>query len=115
MSPESKVVNINLSFEKTHLPPFEDILIIGTECSLGMNGVGKCLDLLVPDGFSYHIVDDSNVAAVVINKNIIKRVPEDQILGLLQQKVFPYVGRDELIKVIFEMSISYEGIVLDTI
>lgn len=113
MTSESKNVKVSLSFEKTDLPPFKDILILGNKCPLGMNGVGQCLDLLVPDGFGRYEVEDEHVAAVLINRNITKRVSAEKILAILRNKVFPYVGGDEIIKVDFTVHISYDSVSID--
>ena len=48
MERNEKSVIVSISFEKTYLPPFEDILVLGKKCPLGMNGVSQCIDLLVP-------------------------------------------------------------------
>ena len=113
MSGTNKSITVSISFEKTLLPPFQDILILGKECPLGMNGVGQCLDLLVPDGFSRQEVEDEHVAAVIINKNIIRRLPIEKIVAILRERVFPFVGHDEIIKVDFTTRINYETITVD--
>ena len=107
---ETKTITISLSFEKTTLPPFEDILVLGKECPLGMNGVGQCLDLLVPDGFDRFEVEDDHVAAVVVNKNILRRLDWAQVKKVLVSKVFPFVGSTEIIKVDFKARISYDSV-----
>ncbi|MFH2059460.1 MAG: hypothetical protein ABIJ59_11240 [Pseudomonadota bacterium] len=104
---------VTLSFEKTSLPPFEDILVLGNDCPLGMNGVGQCLDLLVPDGYDRHEVDDDHVAAVIINKNIIRRMSAEKVIKLLQERVFPFVGSREIIKVDFKVRIAYQSFPVD--
>jgi len=116
MPSEIKTVTVNLSFEKTSLPPFQDIVILGKDCPLGLNGVGQCLDLLVPDGFTRHEVEDEHVAAVIINRNILRRLPSEKIIDILRQRVFPFVGSTEIVKVDFTAKISYDSLIvkLDT-
>ena len=109
MEKEQKNLLVTLSFEKTFLPPFDDILVLGRDCPLGMNGVGECLDLLVPDGFERFEVSDDHVAAIIVNKNILLRVDGQTIINTLKSKVFPYVGRKEIIKVDFTVKVSYES------
>ncbi|MEZ4526703.1 MAG: hypothetical protein R2941_12350 [Desulfobacterales bacterium] len=103
-----KSIFVNLSFEKTHLPPFTDVLILGKDCPLGMNGVSQCLDLLVPDGFERFEVEDEHVAAVIINKSILKRLSPAKVIEILGRRVFPYVGNDEIVKVDIVTRIVYE-------
>jgi hypothetical protein len=109
MIKDVKNVFISLSFEKTVLPPFEDILILGRENPLGMNGVGQCLDLLVPDGFDRFEVEDDHVAAIIVNKNILLRLKAIEVIKILQTKVFPFVGKSEIVKVDFTTKITYEN------
>ena len=113
MEESKKNTLITLSFEKTTLPPFEDILVLGVNCPLGMNGVGQCLDLLVPDGFDRFEVEDKHVAAIIVNKNILKRISKDNLINVLQKKVFPYTGSSELIRVDITVKISYDNFALE--
>ena len=74
-----------------------------------MNGVGQCLDLLVPDGFDRFEVEDAHVASIIVNKNILLRIKPNALIKILQEKVFPFVGRTEIIKVDFSMKVDYDG------
>lgn len=113
MDHATKSITVTLSFEKTSLPPFEDVLVLGNNCPIGMNGVGQCLDLLVPDGFEYHLIDEEHIAAIIINKNILKRIPASKIIEILRSKVFPYVGADEIIKVSLTTKVTYDSLQVD--
>lgn len=113
MEHADKSISVSLSFEITALPPFSDILVLGKDCPLGMNGVGQCLDLLVPDGFSKFEVEDEHVAAVIVNKNILQRLKADKIINILSKKVFPFVGASEIIKVDFSVKISYDTFLVE--
>ena len=116
MEDSKKNLFVTISFEKTFLPPFEDILVLGRDCPLGMNGVGECLDMLVPDGFERYSVDeDDNVAAIVVNRSILRRVDVKVIKKILQNRVFPYVGRKEIIKVDFSTRITYDSFLVEEI
>ena len=108
MSENLKNLFISLSFEKTFLPPFEDILVIGRNNPAGMNGISQSLDFLVPDGFDRFPVEDENVAAVIVNKNILLRASAATVLSILKKRVFPFVGKNEIIKVDFAMKVVYE-------
>ena len=100
---------VTLSFEKTFLPPFEDILVIGRNNPAGINGISQSIDFLVPDGFDRFPVEDENVAAVIVNKNILLRASAAAVLGILKKRVFPFVGKNEIIKVDFAMKVVYEA------
>ena len=109
MKESDKSISVSLSFEKTSLPPFTDILVLGKNCPLGMNGVGQCLDLLVPHGFSRFEVEDEHVAAVIVNNNLLQRLKPNKIINILSEKVFPLVGASEIIKVDFAVKISFDN------
>ena len=113
MNDKMNNVTVKLSFEKTTLPPFTDILVLGRECPLGMNGVGKCLDLLVPDGFDRFEVEDDHVASIIVNKNILLRIKPVAVIKILQERVFPFVGRSEIIKVDFAVKVEYDSFKVD--
>lgn len=108
MENTKKNLFVTLSFEKTELPPFDDVLVLGLNCPLGMNGVGQCLDLLVPDGYDRFEVEDGDVAAIIVNKSLLRRISVNQLIKILQKKVFPYVGRKEIVKVDLGVRVAYD-------
>ena len=101
MQTKKEVINYSLSleFEDISLPPVKDILILGTRCPQGKVGVAKCFQLLSPDNFDLIEIDDEVAQAILVNKRILKRIPEKSIINLLRQKVFPYISNGEIIKV----------------
>lgn len=105
--------SVSLGFERAYLPPFRDILVIGKRCSLGANGVSRSLELLVPNGFIMHDTEHSDVAALIINRTILKRITAKKILEILEARVFPYMSDDEIIKVNFDIMIRYDNFDVD--
>lgn len=102
---------INLSFEEIKLPPFQEILIIGKNSPQGKIGITKSFDLLIPNGFEiFDNITADKVEAVLINKRILKKIPIEKILKILEDKVFPFISEGELIKVDFKIRISYNDI-----
>lgn len=102
--------SINLSFEEIRLPPFEDILIIGSKCPQGKIGLAKSFQFLVPNEFDVFEIDNEVVEAVFINKRILRKIDKDKVLNVLKEKVFPYVSECEILKVDFKLRIFYESI-----
>lgn len=101
---------VYLAFEDVSLPPFQDILILGRKCPHGKDGVSKCLNFLAPDDFELIELDDPNIEALLVNKRILKRLPIPKIIEVLQQKVFPYITKGEIIRVDFKVKVTYEKI-----
>jgi len=104
---------VQLSFEEIRLPPFEDILVLGKKCPQGKNGVYKSFEFLVPNEFDVFEVDDNIVEAVFINKRVLKKMKQEEIFQILQDKVFPYVSESEILKVDFKIKIYYDSIEID--
>jgi hypothetical protein len=102
--------NINLSFQEIKLPPFEDILVVGKQSEQGKIGLAKSLEFLVPESFTLLEEVDENVAAVFINKRILKKINKAEVLKILQDTVYPYVSEKEIIKVDFKMTVSFQNI-----
>ena len=105
--------SISLGFERAYLPPFRDILVIGKRCSLGANGVSRSLELLVPNGFIMHDIDHPDIAALIINRTILKRIKPEKILEILKKRVFPFMSDEEIIKVDFDIMIRYDHFDVD--
>ncbi|SFD87854.1 hypothetical protein [Thermophagus xiamenensis] len=100
---------IELGFEEINLPIFEDILIIGKESPYGKIEISKFFDIFIPDQFI--IIEDNhpNVEAIIINKKILKKVSAENIIALLQAKVFPFISSAEILKVELKIKIHYDS------
>ena len=101
---------MTISFTEVALPPFQDILILGKKCPQGKVGVSRCLNLLAPDDFELVEVENSLVEAILVNKKILKRMPSEKIVGVLAEKVFPYITKGEIVKVDFKVTITYDKV-----
>jgi hypothetical protein len=107
---------VNLDFETIKLPPVTDILVLGKKVPQGKQGILHSFDLILPDTFELHEINDPafpNVDAVIINKMIIAKMPIKETIDILTENVFPYVSRGETIKVnisihIYQRDISGE-------
>jgi hypothetical protein len=105
--------SVNLDFEAIKLPPVTDILILGKKNPQGKYGVLHSFELISPDVFDLIEIDDinnENVEAVIINKSILKKLPQDKIIEILAEYVFPYVMKGESIRVNFNIQIFQRNI-----
>lgn len=102
--------NIQLSFEEIGLPPFHDILLLGKKCPQGLFGVSHSMNLLIPDEFEVYEISNLNVEAVFIHKRILKKMEKDKIISILEEKVFPYITEEEIVKVDFKVKVFYDNI-----
>ncbi|MBU0710522.1 hypothetical protein KJ762_11805 [bacterium] len=102
--------SLTLIFEEVKLPPFQDILILGSKCPQGKVGISKCMHFLAPDDFELFEIEKSHVEAVLISKNILQRMSGQKVIKVLEEKVFPYITSGEIIKVDLKVRITYENI-----
>lgn len=110
MKDSGKKYLVKLTFEEIKLPPFQEILILGTNCTQGKIGISKSCDLLLPNEFEMVGLKEGNIEAVLINKKILVKMSVEKVLKILREKVFPFVSEGELVKVDFRVSVSYDQI-----
>lgn len=109
MNPSAQYT-VSLAFESVSLPPFNDVLILGRKCPHGKAGIAGCLRLLAPDDFEVIDIADERVQAALVNKRLLKRMPQAEIVRILRERVFPMMSAGELIKVDFRVRVSFENI-----
>ena len=105
---------VNLDFEVIKLPPVTDILVLGKKVPQGKQGILHSFELILPDTFELHEIIDENfpqIDAVIVNKAIATKMPVQEVIHILKDKVFPYVSRGETIKVNFGVHIFQKNIV----
>ena len=108
---ETHKYEMSLKFENVKLPPVTDILILGKDYPHGKYGVLQAFKYIAPDEFQVMNIDDNDeVEAVLVDKHILKRIPENHILTVLRKNVFPYISKDEAIKVDLDIRILCENI-----
>ncbi len=99
--------SVSLSFEEIKLPPFQEILVLGKNSPHGKIGILKSFELLVPNGFEYIEINDQRVEAIFVNRRILAKMPQERIINILKDKVFPFISEGEILKVDFKVNISY--------
>ena len=110
MEPSTIKYSINLNFEEIQLPPIQDILILGKNIEHGKIGIMKSFELLAPNGFKYFEVNEGNVEGIMVNCRILIKIPVEQIVIILKEKVFNFVSENEMVKVDFKVSVGYSTI-----
>ena len=112
MKTASSSYQVNLDFEAIKLPPVTDILVLGRKHPQGKQGVMESFRFIAPNEFEMIEVgkDVEHVEAVLINKKILKRMPQEKVLNILSKFVFPYVLKGEAVKVNFSVRLSFSSI-----
>ncbi|MBF0272845.1 MAG: hypothetical protein HQL98_12380 [Magnetococcales bacterium] len=101
---------VSLEFETVSLPPFRDILVLAKKCPVGMTGISTCMGLMTPDGYELVEVEDPVVEALLIHKQIIKRLPLSTLLDILRVRVFPHISRGEIVRINLQVRIHHDRI-----
>jgi hypothetical protein len=104
---------VDLKFEVITLPPVSDILVLGKKTPQGGQGILHSFELILPDVFELIQLDEPEfpaIEAVIINKSILAKMPQAEILEILRKNVFPYVSKGETIKVDFNVQIFLKHI-----
>ena len=99
---------VSLSFGNVSLPPFRDILVLAKKCPYGKIGVSKCLQLLEPDRFDLLEPENDVVEAILVSKQLLTRMPAEKLLEILREKVFPFISLGEIVKIDFNIKVSYD-------
>ena len=102
--------SIRLSFEEIKLPPFQDILVLGKNSPQGRIGLSKSFELLIPNGFEVVEIMHEKVEAVFINRRILSKIAQDQIIKILETKVFPFISEGEILRVEFKVNVSFNAV-----
>jgi len=104
---------VNLDFEVIKLPPVTDILVLGRKMPQGKFGILHSFELISPDVFELLEINDEeyeNIEAVIVNKSILKKLPREKVLEILEKYVFPYVTKGESLRVNFNVQIFQRNI-----
>lgn len=108
---ESAKYSIDLSFEEISLPPFNEVLIVGRDSAHGKHGISKSLEFLFPNGFEIiDMPENHKVEVILVSKRVLKKLPEQKLLKILEDNVFPYISDCEILKVDLKVRITFEQI-----
>ncbi|MBF0298525.1 MAG: hypothetical protein HQK51_07375 [Oligoflexia bacterium] len=105
--------SIDLEYEEVSLPPFKDILVITKKCPQGKIGITNCLNLITADEFEFIEVEHDTVEMVIVNKKIIKKVKKEILLNLLEERVFAYTSKGEIVKVNLKIKTMSDNVIIE--
>lgn len=110
-----KEMSIELSYHAVKLPPIRDILVLGNKMPQGKLGVMESIRFVAPDEFMLINLEDekfSHISAIIVNKNILKRIEETHLITILAEHVFPYLGEEESFSVDLNIHTTIQNITL---
>lgn len=91
--------NIAACITEYQIPPFRDALVLGREASIGCQAVRRALALLVKTPFAHIELDDPIIADILIRENLLRRVPQEQVIAFVLERVKPLMGMEEVLQV----------------
>ena len=65
---------------------------------------------MAPETFEMVEIDDPIVEAMLVSKQILRRLTVENIIKILKEKVFPYIRPGEVVKIDFRVRIHYDDI-----
>ncbi len=108
--------SIRIDFETIKIPPVTDILVLGSAYRHGRLGILESFKFLVPDEFEYFDYTKKiypNIGTLVISKKLLKKIPYDRILKVLETNVFKNVEESEAININFNVRYYVDNIEIE--
>ena len=72
--------------------------------------MSKSFELLIPNGFEVVENEHEKVEAIFINRRILNKLSKEQVIKILDNKVFPFISDGEILKVEFRVNVSFNTI-----
>lgn len=80
------------------VPPINDALVIGKNAPIGSEAWRRALALLLVLPFvSIKIDDDEVIEEILVQKRILKKIPQEKLVGMIFSKVKPFMSPEEVI------------------
>ncbi len=114
---ENKRMSVDVMFEAISITPFSDIMLVGSECSRGVEGIARCFDMLNPGDFEFVDLREKNMAieGMIINKKIYKKISKQKVQEIIEDKVLPYVSPREYVKVDIKAQMMFNLVEVDEV
>jgi len=69
---------------------------------------------MAQDGFELGETEGDIVQGYLVSSRILKRIPEDKLTSLLQEKVYPFITPGEIVKVDLRVIVKQSDIEIET-
>lgn len=102
--------NLSMKFVKIQFPDTGDILIVTERYPAGAQGISRSLSLAAPNDYKLIEVQHEIVEALIVKKWVLKRLPAEKVVEMMEKQVFPFVGLGECVRVDVRVEIAVEGV-----
>jgi hypothetical protein len=90
------------------IPPIQDGLVIGRDAPIGIVALGRAIQLLVASPFEQVEVQDDVIAAILVRRAILRRMPRGALVAFVLRKVKPYIGAEEILHFTLDAELTIE-------
>lgn len=101
--------HIQLRVRDFKLPLVRDAVVLGKEAPIGPEAMNRALTLM--NGRMFQRIDmeqDDVVAAIIVRKDLLKRLAEEEIKDLVQHTLKELMSRQELLVVEIDAELQFE-------
>jgi len=91
------------------IPPIREGLVLGRQAPIGCMATRRALELLMPCPFAHIELDDEIISDILVREAVLRRIPKDQLIGFILEKIKPLMGDDEILHLDMEIEVYLEG------
>jgi len=90
------------------IPPVSDGLVIGRDSPIGFAAISRALQLLVANQFQSIELGDDVISHVVVRRNLLRRIPEQKLIGFIRTRIRPLMSSDEILHLELTVEVRLE-------
>ena len=102
----------NYRFGNSEYHRFTIFLVLGTRCPIGSEAVRRSLTLLHVAPFENLKLngedEDDVVGDILVRTSLLNKLPRKKLLGLVRDRVKPFMTADEILRVDLEVEVALE-------
>ena len=89
--------HITARIREFRIPPVHDGLILGREAAIGCVAMRQALGLLSSSAYVHIEIDDDVVGDILLKEGILRRIPRDQLISFVLERIKPYMSPAEIL------------------
>lgn len=93
------------------VPPINDALVIGKNAPIGSEAWRRALALLLVLPFESIKIEDDIIEEILVQKRILRKIPQDRLIMLIYNKVKPFMSPEEVIHLDIHAELFTEDII----
>ncbi len=103
---EVKIRNqVSARISEYEIPPIRHALVLGRDAAIGCQAVRRALSLLIKSPFAHIELDDEIISDILIRENLLRRLPEEQLIAFVLKHVKPLMGSEEVLELELDIEV----------